>query len=889
MNNILFAQNGTITGKVKYGNDVLQAATVALGNKTVLTDQNGEFSIPIKPGSYTIIITHAGYKKIEQAITVNAGDTKNFHFEMVPTDQLDEVVLLGSRSLIQRSSLNTAVPVDVFSSDKLVQTGQLGLIQMLNYSVPSFNAGRQELNEPVTLRGLDPDHVLILVNENRYHNSAYLNNGTPKVSLGRGSVSNDLNSIPFSAIEGVEVLRDGASAQYGSDAIAGVINIRLKESTGKTSIQSHIGQFYAGDGEKFRLGIYRGFTIGKSLPAGRQGFISISADTRYQAPTTRAGEYQNTVYINYPPFGSPAADSVRVKAKDDSIINARGIDKKEFSKYNGISQLISSGILVNSAYPTGKHSIFFLTSTANYRENHQPAPYRYPKNIYQVDTVLFPNGFRADVKTINWDVTAITGFRGETKNNWHWRASSSYGSNTNDRYVSNSNNASQQFILGKDAPTEFYLGKLIYQQFINNISFVKDFAQKNNDFKTCNLAVGAEWRIENYQQKEGDSASWEKYDNSNNIQGGSQPSIGSLNQNVNKNRTVSGAYLDLEMETKKNLLVDIAVRYEFYDDFGGNLAGKLAVRYRVSESFSLRGAVSNGFRAPSMQQRFFEGTQSFRGSDRTSGIFSNNSGVTRAFHIPSLQAERSVNLSGGFTSKLSKNLSLTVDAYWIQIKDRIVLSGVFNKNDPYVAAILIEHPNIDVVQFYANAISSRTYGMDVVMNGRWNINKTRLGLTLAANFNRNTIFGEIKTTDKIPDSSTSSYTHTLFGIEEITTLEKDQPGEKIILSATVIKGKFGFAFRNTFFGNTASTDITTTLPIDTLYQIFSSRILTDISINYTPKSWLTITAGANNIFDVYPDLYSPRLNSQGINLYNNGATPFGSNGGYYFLSMSFNF
>ncbi|HEV8273629.1 MAG TPA: TonB-dependent receptor, partial [Chitinophagaceae bacterium] len=370
VNSILFGQNGTITGKVKYGKEALQAASVSLADKTTLTDQSGSFSISAKPGNYTITITHTGYKKIEQVIKVNNGDIKNFDFEMIPNDQLDEVVLVGSHSIEQRTNLNTPVPIDVFSEKKLVQTGQLGLIQMLNYLVPSFNAGRQDLNEPVTLRGLDPDHVLILVNENRYHNSAFLNNGTPKFSLGRGSVSNDLNSIPFSAIESAEILRDGASAQYGSDAIAGVINIRLKESTGKTTIQSHIGQYYAGDGLKVSLGFNRGFMLKKN------GFLNFSADFRYQAPTTRAGEYLATVYKNYP-AGSNALDSARIKAEDDAIIKSRGINKKEFSKYNGISQLISSGILINGAYPTGKHSEFFLTGSVNYRENHQAASYRF--------------------------------------------------------------------------------------------------------------------------------------------------------------------------------------------------------------------------------------------------------------------------------------------------------------------------------------------------------------------------------------------------------------------------------------------------------------------------------------------------------------------------------
>ena len=356
------------------------------------------------------------------------------------------------------------------------------------------------------------------------------------------------------------------------------------------------------------------------------------------------------------------------------------------------------------------------------------------------------------------------------------KLNSSFGTNIHKSFVSNSNNASQQYTLGKNAPTAFYLGKLVYKLFLNNISFIKDFATENTKLKTCNLAVGAEWRLENYQTHAGDSASWKNYDTRK--AGGSQPSIGSVSADnvVNKNRTVSAAYIDLEIEPGDRLLMDLAGRYEYYSDFGGNIAGKLAARYKFSDKFSLRGAISNGFRAPSIQQRFFEGTQSFRGSAQISGIFSNSSPVTKAFNIPSLQAERSINLSAGFVSKLSNTISLTVDAYWIQIKNRIVLSGVFDTTNRDIKAILVNYPNIDFVQFYVNAINTRTRGIDAVLNGRWKINKTRLGLTMAASFNRNSIFGPIKTT--APISDTSRYTNTLFGIEEITTLENDQPGRK---------------------------------------------------------------------------------------------------------------
>ena len=262
-----------------------------LGNQTTYTDHKGEFSFSIKPGKYTITVTHVSYKKIEQAVTVEAGSTKNIDFDMIPDDeQLGEVAVVASRSLVHRSNLNTAVPIDVFSSAQLAQTGQTNLMQMLNFTAPSFNASMQIMTEPVTLRGLDPDHTLILLNGTRYHNIAYMNPGLPRGQLGRGSVGNDLNTIPFSAIEKVEILRDGASAQYGSDAIAGVVNIRLKESTGKTSVSLHLGQHYKGDGEKFKLGIYHGFDLNK------KGFLSFSGDMNYRNPAFRGGEYKGTVY-----------------------------------------------------------------------------------------------------------------------------------------------------------------------------------------------------------------------------------------------------------------------------------------------------------------------------------------------------------------------------------------------------------------------------------------------------------------------------------------------------------------------------------------------------------------------------------------------------------------
>ncbi len=357
-----------------------------------------------------------------------------------------------------------------------------------------------------------------------------------------------------------------------------------------------------------------------------------------------------------------------------------------------------------------------------------------------------------------------------------------------------------------------------------------------------------------------------------------------------KTAELRATYLDVETDINDHLLFNIAGRYEDYNDFGNNLAGKLAMRYKFSSSFSLRGSISNGYHAPALQQIYYSSIiASFKTQVQTNvGIFRNTSDVVKAFGVKPLQPEKSVNLSSGFTSTISTHINLTVDAYWIQIKNRIVLSGKFDRSDPQVNRILQNHPDVDQVQFITNAINTRTRGIDLVMNGNWKIHKANLGFMLAANFNRTNIFGPIQLADSL--DATTTNTNILFNVEEKEKIEHGQPGSKIILSMIFSKGKFGFIFRNTRFGNTATTTLFVSPTSDTLYESFSPKILTDISINYSPRSWLTITVGANNVFNVYPDrLKNYRNTNEGILIYGNEAMPFGYNGGYYFLNMSFNF
>jgi iron complex outermembrane recepter protein len=870
---LIFAQDGHVKGKITNGHENLLEATVTVGNKTMVTNIDGEFFLTIKAGRYQLIITHAGYKKIEDSISIVAGNTQKLNYTLRPAEQMGEIVVLGSRSMIQRSNLASPVPSDVITSTQLRETGQISLTQMLIYSAPSANVSREILNEAVTLRGLDPQHVLILVNGIRYHNMAWLYGRGLKGQLGPGSVGNDLNSIPFSAIDKIEILRDGASAQYGSDAIAGVINLQLKKTTGKTSIQLHTGQFYAGDGEKLSVGINRGISLNK------KGFLNFSASFRYQAATYRGGEYTGTVYNT-------------IKAVDDSMINARGYDRKSHLDNVGNSKQRSAGLLINGGYPINNNLESFWTVAINGRKMELENPIRYPKNPMTINPVIYPDGLQAIGKPTVIDYSIIGGLKGIAKNNWHWDYSSSYGVNTYKGKVINGSNPSQSY-LGANAQTSFFPGKDVYKLLTNDINFVKSHSNLNGMMKSLNLGWGAEWRMEEYVAKAGEEASWKNYDTVNYASAGAGGAR-DTSAEINQNRHVLGTYLDLEAEFSDRFLMSIAARYEHYSDYGDNIAAKIAARYKFSERFLLRASVNNGFRAPSLQQRWQNSvTQLFvsQGQRRelaTRGIFPNNHELISALGIPLLTPEKSLNFSGGFTSTITKHFSLTVDAYWIQIKNRIVLSGVLDKTIPAVKKILESFPTIkvDQVQFFTNAINTNTKGIDIVFVGNWNINKSNLAVSLAANFNSTRLFGEIKTSDKL--SSDSVTANKLFNTEDIEKMENEQPNDKIILSLIYRTGKTKLILRNTRFGKTSIAPIYQT-PTRVVPESFSPKIITDLSLNYALKTWVGITLGVNNIFNVYPDPIKNSDNTvSGSRIYCAEASPFGFNGGYYYINLAFN-
>ncbi len=878
-----FAQ-AVIRGTVKDSTQPLEGATVILKGSEVgtRTGSTGSFELKVRPGTYTVVVSYVGYLSQQRAVTLSAAQTVDLDITLQKEQILQQVTVLGSRSSTIRTNTQTTAPVDVFTSRELILTGQVEPTQMVNFVAPSFNSSRQTISDgtdhidPATLRGLGPDQVLVLVNGRRRHNTALLNvNGT----IGRGSVGTDLNSIPASAIEKIEVLRDGASSQYGSDAIAGVINLVLKKDYDKTNVNLHAGQQYAGDGRVLGVSLNHGWRLGK------KGFFDVFADVRSREATNRSGDFTGTVYYNVP---GGASSSVRdsIVRLDNELINQRGFSRKN-NLAVGNSAVDNYGFMINAGAPLSERVNFTLNAGTNYRQGSAAGFYRYPKQTAQVIAEIYPDGFLPQINSEIRDNSVSAAVDGETRHGWKWDLSNTFGSNSFRFLVDNTNNASQ-FALGADAQTSFYAGKLYFAQNTANLNLAKDFGTKLG-LKSFNVGLGGEFRIDNYQIKEGEPASYTNYDPGSGSAGGAQvfPGFQPVNT-VNENRYVSAGYVDIETDLTNKFLVNVAGRYEDYSDFGGNFAGKVSARYTVSNAFTLRGTVSNGFRAPSMHQRYFSTVSTVFISNGSTlvpvqqGTFRNNSPVAEAFGIPSLKAERSNNYSIGITSKPARGVSITVDAYQIEIKDRIVYSGSFTRSNPTVANLLANFPDITAAVFFSNAINTRTRGLDIVANSSNKMGTGTLDITLAGNFNRTRVVGDVITSAKLPADSLN--TNTLFSRDQRSVIEDGQPRNKVMLNLNYRIGKIAFMLRNTRFGEVATKDRVNPL----LDESFGAKIVTDASISFRPVSWVNVTIGANNIADVYPDELTKVGNqNEGRFRYSRAATQFGFNGGYYYTNLNF--
>jgi len=803
---------------------------------------------------------------------------------------VQDIVVTGSRSQQVRSNVDTAAPIDVVGAEQLAETGQVEVSQMVNFVAPSFNSAKQTIAngtdhiDPATLRGLGPDQTLLLLNGKRQHTTALV---TVNSTVGRGSVGYDMNAVPAAAIERIEVLRDGAAAQYGSDAIAGVINIGLKRRDSGVEWRNQAGITKQGDGELIQSSVNAGAKLGDD------GFINATLAFISRGYTDRSGTYNNTVYLAPLPatrfpgysFSVPltAAELTR-QAQDNALVQQRNFDRRAMIVGNSAAKTYSG--FVNMGAPVGDWEGYAFGGWTH-RDGRAAGFYRYPNNSRTSNLNLFPDGYLPFIETGIDDYTIASGIRRGGRGDLVVDISSKFGGNEISFDVDNSINAS----MGDRTPTHFYAGKLTFQQFTNNVDLSKEFDGLFGT-RTFNVAAGAELRFDRYAVGAGQPESYLDYNapgtpaaqiKASGVQvfGGFRP-----DNAVAETRRAVGVYLDLESDITDRLLVSSAARYENYSDFGGNVSGKLVGRYKLTEALALRGGVNRGFRAPSLHQRFFSSvstqfiTVNGVNQQREVTTVRNDSAIARRLGVPSLKPETSWSYSAGATLSLGRQLNLTVDAYQIDIKDRIVISGRFSNTIPALAQFFAG-TNVTEAQFFTNAIDTRTRGLDVVGTSIFDVAQGKLTASLALNLNQTKIRGPVRTPPQL-----AGFGETLLNREERGRIEVNQPRSKIIGTLAYQYGPWTARVAATRFG-----EITTVAPqLPEQDQTFSPKVITDVSFAYRVSEAVELQVGANNLFDVYPDkVRDPRLTNDGTVPYSRFATQFGFNGASYFAAVNFKF
>ena len=764
---------------------------------------------------------------------------------------IEVISVTGTRRSL-RSLSESTVPVDLLTSRDLASTGQLEISQVLASQLPSFNypsatlADGTDHAKPAVLRGLAPDHTLVLVNGKRRHAGALLNLGG---TVGRGSTAVDLNNIPTSAIKRVEILRDGAAAQYGSDAIAGVINIVLKDADEGGSVSYTYGEydtqmagspqllstsadndgnlsFAKGSDRKLNDGISRTASANAGFALGDNGFINISIESRNNEPTNRSGIDQREQYSR----------------DDNGNLDSREFDFDRYNHRFGKADIEDYALFYNLGYEFDNSLSLYSFASYSNRKGNSAGFYRRAKDSRNL-TEVYPNGFLPEIDTDVDDYSFAIGVNGET-NDWTWDVSTNYGRNDFGLGVSNSLNTS----MGVSSPTEFDNGALVYEQYLINMdaSNTLDLGLPDDVFVT----VGAEYRHENYQIKAGEEASYITVldDDGNPVAaGGAQVLAGFSPESAtdeSRHNIAVFAEFDTYLTTDWNLV--LAGRFEDYSDFGSTFTSKLATRYSINESLSLRGAISTGFRAPSLAQTSYKSVSTVfeNGIPSEVGLFPVDEPAAQALGARKLDAEESVNMAAGFIFTQG-GFSLTLDAYRIEIDDRIVLSE--NLSGPEVEAILAAagEQNTQSVRYFTNAIDSRTQGVDIVATYSLGLeNYGDLRLSAAVNFN-DTEVTHVKENPAELEALGDNYQY--FARREITRFEEGTPADKWNLSATWDYENFQTTLRATRYGEVVDTSSTPEGD-----EIIDAKWITDLEVAYRPDEQWKFALGANNLFDQYP-------------------------------------
>ena len=807
-------------------------------------------------------------------------------------DALEQVVVTGTR-VADRSVLETAVPVDVVTGEALANAGVTELNQALSQALPSYNFPRPGLADgtdtirPATLRGLAPDQTLVLLNSKRRHAASLVNvNGT----IGRGAAAVDLNTIPTAIVQSIEVLRDGASAQYGSDAIAGVINVRLKEQRDGGDVMLTYGErdfdyevpvtappagaTWAAPAEVSRSGSDGGTwtaSAWKGLGFGESGYATLAAEYKDQERTERDGYDFRQQY----PLASGAFDPREVT-----------IDR--FNAWYGEPEVEQLTFFANAGNELANGVELYGWASYQDRDARSAGFFRRAlddRNVIEI----YPDGFLPIIAPEVTDYSAGAGVTWVT-GEWGMDTSLVYGKNKMEFTIENTLNRS----LGPVSPTQFDAGGFDYEQLVLNFSAVRQY-DVGALASPLNFATGIEARQEKYSIFAGEPDSYRNggvlLPNGSPTASGAQvfPGFRPANE-VDEDRTAVGAFVDLEANVTEKLLASAALRAESYSDFGENLSGKLAARYDFTRAFALRGSVQNGFRAPSLQQQFFATTSTnfIGGVPFDITTFPAIDPVAQALGAQELDAEESLNYSLGAVMRFA-DVTLTIDAYRIDIDDRIVLSENLTQDNVRQFLEAQGFVGIGGGRFFINGVDTETTGVDVVLT--WPIaagNAGRFDLTLVGNYNETDV-------TRVPETAPLSALTPpppLFARVNVLTFEEGNPEDKISAILNWKRDAFGATLRATRYGEALDPDQrltgTATQPIGAQDGSLSAETIVDIEGRFALGERIRFALGAENLFDEYPDPFPLVRNSTGNTPYSNYSA-FGRSGRFVYGRVTFGF
>ncbi len=771
-------------------------------------------------------------------------------------ESVEEIIQVVGSRLSMRTATDGSAPVDIISGEDLAATGITETAKALQYAVPSFNYPSSSVTDgtdavrPASLRGLSPDHTLVLINGKRRHSSALVHlNGT----TGRGSSNVDLNAIPIAAIKRIEVLRDGAAALYGSDAIAGVINIVLKDNDSGGSANFQAGQTHKGDGEQWKLSASSGFSIGDD------GAFTLSGELHHKNRTNRAG---NDPRQQYPELPSGELDP-----------REQTFDRQSF--HVGDAEYENAALFANLDIGIGDGSFYAFGGISD-RTSESGAFYR---RALQSNTLteIYPDGFLPILAPDVNDYSAYAGYEWAA-GEWTLDFSGGYGFSKFQYNVENSLNAS----LGPDlTPTSFEAGTLENSE--TNLTFdAQRFIPFANNSE-LSLAMGISYRENSYEVIAGDEAS---YINGGyqDRPGGSQGFTGFTPESaVDESRDNLGVYVEAENQLTTDFMWGAAIRHEDYSDFGNNTSWKLSGRYDLTDRVAVRGAINTGFRAPSVQQLYFTNISTLfvdRGDGlepEQSGTFNNISPVTQALGIGDLQPEESKSVSLGMVWNGYDGLAITVDAFQIEIEDRIILSGDVSPVDSPAVEEALATTSAENARFFLNAVDTTTKGLDIVASKTFGVGAYGdLKAQLAYGYN-NTEIDSINLPQLL-----DGLDDVLFDSDEQIRMTRSTPDHSGSIGLTHTKGKWTSNVQFSYFGNYSIGYTSGT-------ETYGPNWITDVTVNYQWNDALALRVGAQNLFSEYPDERAEGNQFNGIFKYPLTNSPIGFNGGYFYSEVEYKF